>query len=354
MKKRFLIIVLLLALGLGGYALWTQGEQGITASAPLRLSGNVDIRSVNLSFRVGGRLARVAVDEGAAVKPGDLVAALDVEPLEIALRQAEANVESARRMVPVAEQAAAAMKATLDLRRAGYRREQVEQARAALASQNVLLTNAEHEYERQKKLVERGAVSRTSYDAALREYESQRALVEGATARLAEQEAGFRPEEIAQAEAQHGAALAAVGEAQARLSVAEAAREQAALNLRDAQLTAPSAGIIMTRVREPGSMVAAGAPVLVLSLREPVWVRAYVDEPLLHRVTLGQKVRVLTDGGKAYEGRVGFISPQAEFTPKTVETADIRTTLVYRLRIVVEGEGAVALNQGAPVTVEIP
>ncbi len=353
MKARLLILVLLLVLGLGGYALW-RGGTAAEAGAPLRLSGHVDIRSVNLSFRVGGRLASVAVDEGATVKAGEELAMLDAEPFTLALRQAESNVESARRAVPMAEKAAESLKATLELRRAGYRQEQIEQARATLEAQQVLLANAQREYERQKKLVEKGAVSLTSFDAAQKNYDSQRALVEVAEARVAELTAGFRPEEIAQAEAQYEAALAAVGQMQAKLAVAEAVREQAALNLRDTVLLAPASGIIMTRALEPGSMVAAGAPVLVLSLREPVWVRAYVDEPFLDRVHPGQKVRVQTDGGRSCEGTIGFISPQAEFTPKTVETADIRTTLVYRLRIVVEGEGVSLLNQGAPVTVEIP
>ncbi len=353
MKKRILLLLLLLlVLGVGAYTLGNYG--GNEVEAPLRLSGHVDIRSVNLSFRVGGRLAFVAVDEGAAVKAGEELASLDAEPLELALRQAEANVESARRAVPVAEKAAASLKATLDLRRAGYRREQVEQARATLESQRALLVNAEAEYLRQKALVEKRAVSQTSYDAARKEFESQRALVEAAEARLAELAAGFRPEEIAQAEAQYEAALASVGQLEAKLEAAEAARAQAELNLRDSKLTAPAGGIIMTRALEPGSMVAAGAPVLVLSLRQPVWVRAYVDEPCLDRVSPGQKVKVHTDGGKCFEGTIGFISPQAEFTPKTVETADIRTTLVYRLRVVVEGEEASSLNQGAPVWVEIP
>ncbi len=351
MKKRMLLLVLLVALGMGAYTLRNGNEEG--ADAPLCLSGNVDIRSVNLSFRVGGRLASVAVDEGATVAPGDVLATLDAEPCEIALRQAEANVESARRAVPVAEKAASSLKAAFELRRAGYRAEQVEQARSSLKAQQVLLENATLEYERQKKLVEKGAVSRTSFDAAQKNYDSQRALVDVAASRLAELEAGFRPEEIAEAEAQYEAALAAVGQMQARLAVAEAARAQAELNLRDTKLTAPSSGIIMTRALEPGSMVTAGAPVFVLSLREPVWVRAYVDEPDLDRVKLGQQVTVHTDGGRSLKGTIGFISPQAEFTPKTVETADIRTTLVYRLRVVVEGEGASSLNQGAPVWVEI-
>ncbi len=352
LKKRIIILLLLLGLAVGGYTLWSQSHaEG--AAAPVRLSGNVDIRSVNLSFRVGGRMAAAMVDEGARVQAGDELARLDAEPLEIALRQTEANVESARLAVSMAEKEAASLKATLDLRRAGYRKEQVEQARASLEAQRVLFANAEREYKRQQALVAKGAVSQSSYDAARREYESQRALVEVASAKRAEMEAGYRPEEIAQAEAQYEAALAAVETKRAQLSAAEVAREQVALNLSDTRLISPSAGIIMTRVLEPGSMVAAGSPVYVLSLREPVRVRAYIDEPLLDRVHLGQKVRVLTDGGKTYEGTIGFISPKAEFTPKTVETADIRTTLVYRLRIVLEGDEAAALNQGAPVVVEI-
>ncbi len=352
MKKRLLILVLLLALSIGGYVMWQGGEEA--GNAPLRLSGNVDIRSVNLSFRVGGRLTSVAVDEGATVAPGEVLAALDAEPCEIALQQAQANRERSRLAVPMAEKEAASRKAALDLYRAGYRQEQVEQARASQEAQRVLLENARREFERQQQLVERGAVSRTSFDAAQKNYDSQRALVEVAASRLAELEAGFRPEEIAQAEAQYEAALAAVEEVKAGLAAAELACAQAELNLRDTKLTAPSAGIIMTRVLEPGSMVSVGAPVLVLSLRDPVWVRSYVDEACLDRVTPGMRVKVHTDGGKSYDGTIGFISPQAEFTPKTVETADIRTTLVYRLRVVVEGEGAAALNQGAPVWVEIP
>ncbi len=353
MKKRLIALLLVLALAAGGYAVWKQSASDDSLSL-LRLSGHVDIRSVNLSFRVGGRMVAARVDEGATVKPGDELANLDTEPLEIALRQTEANVESARLAVTMAEKAAGSLKATLDLRRAGYRKEQIEQASASLEAQRVLFDNAEREYKRQQALVTKGAVSRSSFDSAWREYESKKALVEVAAAKLAELKAGFRPEEIAQSEAQYEVALAAVEEMRAKLSAAEVAREQAILNLKDTRLIAPSAGIIMTRVLEPGSMVVAGSPIYVLSLRDPVWVRAYVDEPLLDRVHLGQKVRILTDGGKTYEGTVGFISPQAEFTPKTVETADIRTTLVYRLRIVLEGEAAATLNQGTPVVVEIP
>ena len=115
----------------------------------------------------------------------------------------------------------------------------------------------------------------------------------------------------------------------------------------------PADGIVMTRTVEPGTMLQAGAPVLGISLRNPVWVRAYIDEPLLERVQPNMQVSITTDSGSTFTGTVGFISPQAEFTPKTVETADIRTTLVYRLRIVVQDpEGR--LNHGAPVSVHLP
>ena len=116
---------------------------------------------------------------------------------------------------------------------------------------------------------------------------------------------------------------------------------------------APSDGTVMTRVREPGSMVASSTPVYTLSLRNPVYVRAYVSEPNLGRIAPGAAVRVHTDSsGKAYRGQIGFISPRAEFTPKTVETAALRTDLVYRVRIVLPG-GARVLRQGMPVTVRV-
>ena len=123
--------------------------------------------------------------------------------------------------------------------------------------------------------------------------------------------------------------------------------------LADTELLAPSAGTVIARVREPGSMVASQSAVYSLSLDTPVYVRAYVGEPDLGRVAPGMPVRVRSDSSqRVYRGRVGFVSPRAEFTPKTVETADLRTDLVYRLRIVVE-DADEALRQGMPVTIDV-
>ena len=141
-------------------------------------------------------------------------------------------------------------------------------------------------------------------------------------------------------------------ETKARKLRAEAQVALIAKQLADTELRAPSDGIILTRVREPGAVVAQGATVYSLALINPVRVRAYIDEPNLGRIYPGQKAKVLTDSGNAYEGRVGFISPQAEFTPKNVETTQLRTDLVYRLRVIVDHPDD-GLRQGMPVTVMI-
>jgi HlyD family secretion protein len=139
----------------------------------------------------------------------------------------------------------------------------------------------------------------------------------------------------------------------ARLDTAKAQLAAAETNLSDTVLTSPSSGTVLTRVREPGSVVGAGETVYTVCLDSPVWVRAYLDEPELGRVSPGQMAVVTTDSGGRYQGRVGFISPRAEFTPKSVETLALRTALVYRLRIVIQRPDQ-GLRQGMPVTIFFP
>ena len=147
-------------------------------------------------------------------------------------------------------------------------------------------------------------------------------------------------------------AEAARDEGVARVNTSLARLQQAKTRLQDTEILAPSDGTILTRVREPGAVVAAGEPVYTLALDNPVWVRTYVDEPRLGAVHPGQKALVITDSGGRYAGYVGFISPQAEFTPKTVETSQLRTDLVYRLRVIVNAPDK-GLRQGMPVTVRL-
>jgi len=290
------------------------------------LYGNVDIREVNLAFRVGGRITDIRVDEGSPVHAGDLIARLDPDPLRNAVANAEAAV--------------AATGAHAAMLHRGYRSEDVEQSRARLEASRAALKEAEEQVVRQQAMVPSGAAPQRTLDSALSQRDQAAANVRSAEQNLSEQSKGYRREEIAEADGQ--------------LSQAKASLETARLNLGDAQLIAPSDGVILTRAVEKGSMVAAGTPGFSLTLTSPVWARAYVDETQLGRFNTGTKVTLTTDlhPDKPYHGVVGFVSPTSEFTPKSVETADLRTSLVYRLRIVVE-DPDVQLRQGMPVTVRL-
>ena len=290
------------------------------------LFGNVDIREVNLAFRTGGRISNILVDEGSAVHAGDLIASLDPEPLQDAVANAEAMV--------AASGAHAAM-----LHR-GYRSEDVAQAKARLESAQAALKDAEQQLLRQQAMAPSGAAPQRTLDNALSQRDQAAAQVRSAEQNQRELSTGYRKEEIAEADGQLGQAKAGL--------------ETARLNLRDAQLTAPSDGMILTRAVEKGSMVAAGTPGFSLTLSNPVWARAYVNETQLGRFNTGTKVTLTTDlhPDKPYHGVVGFVSPTSEFTPKNVETDDLRTSLVYRLRIVVQ-DPDVQLRQGMPVTVRL-
>lgn len=329
--NRIVPVVLLLAAA-GAGAAWYYGVPQsygfFQAAEPTReIYGNVDIRQVSLGFRVNGRLAAVVVEEGDAVRVGDVLARLDAGPYEIAVRAAEENV--------------AALRATLDKLKAGARPSEIEKARAAYQEQVASLANTEQALSRAGQLRAQGTVAQSNLDAATAAKDMASARVASAKAALTLIEEGSRSEDIASAEAQ--------------LRAAEAQLEAARTSLADTELKAPAGGVILSRVSEPGAIVASSTNVLVLALTEPVWVRAYVSETDLGRVYPGLKVKVTSDSmtGAGYEGQVGFISPVAEFTPKAVETPDLRTDLVYRLRIIVDHPGK-DLRQGMPVTVHLP
>lgn len=330
MNKIAPVLVLLLAAGAAAawhYQLPQRYGYLLPQAERAEIYGNVDIRQVSLGFRVSGRLAAVSVEEGDTAKAGDVLARLDAAPYQIAVRAAEDNV--------------AALKATLDKLVAGPRPSEIEKARAAYQEQLASRANAEQALARAEQLRSQGTVAQSSLDAAVAARDMADARVASARAALDLIEEGSRAEDVAAARAQ--------------LRAAEAQLDAARTSLADVELKAPSDGIVLSRVSEPGAIVSPSTGVLVLSLTEPVWVRAYVSETDLGRVHPGLKVKVTSDStvGAGYEGQVGFISPVAEFTPKSVETPDLRTDLVYRLRIVVSHPGK-DLRQGMPVTVTLP
>lgn len=327
-RKALPIIAVALVAG-AALAWWTGllGTGSRESGSYLTLYGNVDIRQVQLGFRVSGRIAEALVDEGDRVKTGDRLATLDAQPYQDQIRLAEAQVAAAR--------------ATLQKLEAGPREAEIDQARAVHQERVADQQNAQLAYERSARLRPTGAVSEAALDTAKAARDMAVARTQSSLEALRLLEQGTRPEDIAAA--------------RANLQASEAGLAAAQTALKDATLNAPADGVILSRVREPGAIVGPSDYVYVLSLATPVWVRAYISEPNLGRIHTGMKVEVFADSepGKPYSGTIGFISPVAEFTPKSVETPELRTDLVYRLRVVVD-QTRNGLRQGMPVTVRIP
>lgn len=240
----------------------------------ITLYGNVDVRQVDIGFRVYGKVNNMPFEEGDFVPKGAFMASIEEQPYA----------------------------------------DQVLKMEAALEASILTLENAEQVFLRRQELVGDGGVSQEDYENA---------------------------------ETSRDVAREQVKESQAALGVAKT-------DLRNTKAYSPADGTILTRVREPGTVVLQGEPVYTLSLISPVWVRAYVPEPLLGVIYPGMLAEVVTDtkGGKVYKGKIGFISPVAEFTPKTVQSTELRTDLVYRIRIYADNPDW-GLKQGMPVTVRL-
>jgi HlyD family secretion protein len=325
MKRRLLLILAVaLAIAAGAWILFQQFES--RRSQPLQIYGNVDIRQVNLGFRVGGRIQQMRLDEGDAVKAGDLVALLDQRPY-----QDQVNV--ARGQYGQAQANYAKMVN-------GFRKEEIAQARAQLAQATANVTNTELIYQRQNALRQTNVISKQDLDNAIAQRDTAKAQEQSAAANLNLELAGNRQEDIDAARAQ--------------MEFAKANLESAETNLSDCRLIAPSDGVIITRAVEPGTIVNPGTATYSIALNEPIWIRTYIDEPDLGRIYPGMKALVYTDANpnKPYAGQIGFISPIAEFTPKEVQTRELRTDLVFRLRVIIDQPDKY-LRQGMPVTVKL-
>ncbi|MDP1880235.1 MAG: efflux RND transporter periplasmic adaptor subunit [Parachlamydiaceae bacterium] len=272
--KRVILLIIVILIILGGYHSYFSWKNKTQETNFITLYGNVDVRQVDLGFRVSGRIAEMFYEEGDFVHPGTLLAYLDDQPFEDQVKQAEAHVESI----------------------------------------GAALINSEQLLERRKELLGTGGISEQDYDDAI----SSRNIHK----------------------ANYQEAIAALG--------------VAITNREDTVLFAPSEGTILTRIREPGTIVREANPIYTLSLINPIWVRAYVSEVQLGNIFPGMQAEIYTDTPKKnpYRGHIGFISPVAEFTPKTVETTSLRTDLVYRLRIIVDNVDY-GLRQGMPVTVKL-
>ncbi len=308
MRKKIIIPILLIILVAGGY----YGYKRYTAAKKqpadlLSLSGNVEVTEAEISFKIPGRVERRLVDEGDPVKLGQPIAELDSLELRDQVAVSRADVATALQNLAELEH--------------GSRPEEIRQGEASLAMARADEQRLRVDRQRYTTLHDKDLVSTQQYDAVVAAHEVALAKVRDAEQRLELLRQGPRVEKVAQARAQ-----------------LERAKQQLAVNqtrLGYITVASPVTGTVLSKNTEPGEYVSAGTPIVTVADLNNVWLRAYVNETDLGKVRLGQRACVVTDTfpGKAYEGRISFISSQAEFTPKTVQTPKERVKLVYRVKI---------------------
>jgi membrane fusion protein YbhG len=311
-----------------------RGDEG-----PIRASGYVEATEVRVAPEVGGRILELRIDEGDRVAAGATIARLDTRDTDIALQQAEAE-----RAQAVAQ---------LKLLQAGARPEEIRQARAQADSAQADVAAAESELRsagadlaRFEALLASNAGSRKQRDDAATRREVAAARVEAAKERtraaseaVARLRAGARREELAAAEAR-------VAVVDARIAALRKSQD-------DATLKSPVGGIVTSRLVDAGELIAPRTAVAVITDLDRAWANVYVDEPVVPRLSLGQTIPLVTDAQQRLEGKITFISPKAEFTPRNVQTAEERTKLVYRIKVTTDNRQGL-LKSGMPVEAEIP
>src|SRR5277367_1206039 len=319
--KRIPLIVIFLALA-SGVTWWLVGRH--PARQGLVLYGDVDLRQVELAFNDSERIASVLVQEGDRVKRGQVLARLDTNRLEPEVDEAEAT--------------AGAQREAVERLRNGSRPQEIAEAQANVESAKADAINARGQYERRRTLAANSVVSQQDLENAKAALDVAEAKLDVNQKALDLEIAGPRQEDIAQAEAEWRS-----DEAQAAFLRQE---------LADAQLLAPVDAVVRTRLMEPGEMASPQKPVFSLAVTDPKWVRAYVAESDLGKLRTGMRASITIDSfpDRRFDGWVGFVSPVAEFTPKTVETEELRTSLVYEVRVFVK-DPSDQLHLGSPATV---
>jgi HlyD family secretion protein len=333
--RRRLAVVILVGLMPASTAVGCRAK----VAGPQRASGYVEATEVRVAPEVGGRVLEVNVSEGDTVAAGTAVARLDTSDVEIALRRGHADRDQAVAQLRLLTAGARAE----DIRQASA---QAESADAEVQAAESELANAAADVQRFEALLKAIAGSRkqrddaaTRRDVAAARVAAARQRARAATEGVARLKAGSRAEEIAGA--------------RARVAAADAQIEALQKNARDAVLTSPVAGVVTARLVDPGEIIAPRTPIAVVTDLARPWANVYVDEPVVPRLRVGQKVTLVTDAGQRLDGTITFISPRAEFTPRNVQTADERSRLVYRVKVTVDNRDGV-LKSGMPVEAELP
>lgn len=326
MKPARILFVLLLLTGIGVGVYWRDGRPTPAVDPRLTLYGNIDLRDAQLAFMESELVTDMLVQEGDQVKKGQVLAHLRRARLEDQRNQAKAQL--------------AAQQQTLARLQAGSRPQAITRAHAELEAAQAQQRLAQKRVDRIKFAANAGASSKDELDDAISQLDIAKAQCKARQQTLELAILGPRQEDIDQAKAVFDADKAVVQLLEQRLE--------------DTMLIAPSEGVIQSRILEPGEMASPDRPAYVLALSNPKWVRAYLPEPDLGRIKLGMQAKVHSDSfpEKTYDGWIGFISPQAEFTPKAVQTTDLRTQLVYEVRVWMKDPDN-QLRLGMPVTVKL-
>jgi len=372
MKRIIPVVILLLAVG--GYFAWSRMK--VDDEGVLRLSGNIEFKKVDIAFKTAGKLVELAVDEGANVTQGKLIARLDHEQMSRMRERDSATVLSAESQLLQLQtgiryqkemtkgetalresemrQAKAKLQELLD----GARPQELSQARSALEDLRTLRAQAGKELDRAKQLIAKEDISQNQFDQYQTRFASLSAQVASAEQRLALLTEGPRKTDIE-------AARAAVARTEAALKMTEAqrleilrreedlaarradiSRAKSGVSVIDSQLDdtvamAPIDGVVLVKSADPGEVLAAGTPIVTLGDIDHPWLRGYVPQSKLGQVKLGMPVAIHSDSypGKTYRGKVSFIASDAEFTPKQIQTTEERVKLVYRIKVEVENPG---------------
>ncbi len=327
MKKILFLFLLLTAAASAAWG-WMQWQQrsSVRDGQGLKLYGNIDIRQVSLAFEISGRITALLAEEGDHVTNGQVLARIDTTALSLQEKKVEADV--------------LAQEHALRRMRNGSRTEDVARAEAALHAAVAAQEQAEKNEQRVRKLRNQNSVSQQDLENAQTALRIARAQTEEARQSLALLRAGTREEDLAAAASQ--------------LDSLRASLAMIRYNISQGELRAPLEAVVTSRLLEPGDMASPAMPVFRLSLTSPKWARAYVSETNLGRVRTGMRARIFCDSFKEpVDGRIGFISPTAEFTPKSVQTEGLRTSLLYEVRVIAD-DPQDRLRLGMPVSIDIP
>lgn len=321
MGKKILILIFL---GILGFLGW-QGYQTYFQQENTKVYyGNIDTRTLTLSFQFLGKIINITKDEGQSVKKGEKLAFLDDTNLQNSLNEIKAQIKAAN--------------AQLKKLQIGFRDEEIAAAKATYFEAKANRDNAKDTFNRQNSLFKTKSTSQEQFNQAKFAYQKAQAALEKALANYSLKKNGARKEDIQIQEANLQALLAK--------------EKIIKKNISDSILISPINGVILTRYKEPGAITNANESVLEIAKNNELWVRAYVDEQHLGEIAQGEKMFIYTDSRKdPYEGYVGFISPVAEFTPKNIETQALRADLVYRFRVIVQNPDQ-KIRQGMPVTLK--